>query len=114
MAETTGGLDEKMSEYIGEGMSLEETEELLLADGYDPDLVKSCSSRYSKASPISSISRWGFHLGNQKGKTISHIELDAAIEATDEADATEQLTQMIMDSGKDATFTEILAVFRID
>ena len=110
-----GNLEEEMQDYINEGMNPNEAEELLLAEGYDSDLVKACSSRFvsSKEDSLETF-KWGYRIGDNNGRMISHVEMDSVIEASTLEDARGQLEEMISDSGTDASFREIIDVFRID
>ena len=114
MASFKGDIEEEMQGYIDEGMSPSEAEELLLAEGHDLDLVKSCSSRFTPSDDIGPVCKWGYRLSNSNGRIISHIEMDSVIEATSEKDAKQQLEQIILDSGSDASFREIVDIFKLD
>lgn len=115
MANAKGEIEAEMQEYLEEGMSNVEAEELLMAEGHDLDLVKSCSSRFT---PITSASllpvvKWGYRIGDNNGRIISHIETDSVIEASNIDEATSQLEEIISDAGTDASFTEIIEVFQL-
>lgn len=114
MATTSGKIEAEMQTYLEEGMSPVEAEELLMAEGYDIDIVKSCSSRMSISENSAPISKWGYRIGDGNGKMISHVEMDEIIEASTLEDATEQLKQIIQDSGSDASFRDIIDVFQLN
>lgn len=115
MAKATGAIESEMQGYLDEGMSSLEAEELLMAEGYDLELVKSCSTRFSTQEDSPEIiSKWGYRIGDNNGRIVSHIEMDSVIEASTEDDAKIQLKQIIEDSGADASFKNIIEVFKID
>lgn len=117
MANAKGEIEAEMQEYLEEGMSTVEAEELLMAEGHDLDLVKSCSSRFvpiTSASLLLPVIRWGYRIGDNNGRIISHIETDSVIEASNIDEATKQLEEIISDAGTDASFTEIIEVFQLD
>jgi hypothetical protein len=117
MATISGELEAEMQTYLNEGLSPSEAEELLMADGHDSDIVRSCSSRFSSSTPKTlseNIERWGYRIGDNYGRIVSHVEMEAVIEASSIEDATSQLKQMIEDSGSDAGFKDIIEVFPLD
>lgn len=112
MASAKGEIETQMQEYLEEGMSTFEAEELLMAEGHDLDLVKSCSSRFAPITTASlqPVLKWGYRIGDNNGRIISHIETDSIIEASSLEEATMQLEEII----SDASFTEIIEVFQLD
>ncbi len=114
MASATGKIEAEMQGYLDEGMSPIEAEELLMAEGHDIDIVRSCSSRLSSETNTDPVVKWGFRIGDNNGRIVSHIELEEVIEASSVEDATEQVQQMILDSGSDSNFRDILEIFKLD
>ena len=115
MASATGKIEAEMQGYLEEGMSPVEAEELLMAEGYDIDIVKSCSSKlFSSENASEPVVKWGYRIGDSNGRIVSHIEMDEVIEASSLEDATGQLKQMIQDSGSDASFRDIIEIFQLN
>jgi len=113
MASATGKIEEEMQGYLDEGMSPTEAEELLMAEGHDIDIVKSCSCKMSEVTQEPDF-KWGYRIGDNNGRIFSHIELEETIEASSYEDAENQLKQIISDSGADSSFRDIIEIFKLD
>jgi len=102
-------------EYLSQGFSRPETEELLSIDGYDPDLVKTCmASLDSVEHAPSSGKRWGFTVEDFYGRIASHVELNATIFAESEDEAMEKAEEFVSNADAEEGMERIVDVFELD
>ena len=99
-------------EYLREGLSESECKELLVMDGFNGDMVKSCVDDLCKSSEISEDEepRWGFELEDSHGNIISNADIGMVITAGNRTEAWEKVEATM--SLKDPT-ERLLRVFKV-
>ena len=89
------------SEYLDQGMDYRETQELLILDGHNTEVVKACIAKLAE-SPSDEISeegkKYGFNAEDGAGRTFSHADLGIVITASSENEAWEKAEEIVANS----------------
>jgi hypothetical protein len=100
--------------YMSQGMNEMEVEELLLIDGYHPDLIKTCMASLGSEEHIAVAGkRWGFNVEDFYGRIVSHAELNANITAESEEEAWEKAEEFIANADAENGMDRIIEVYEI-
>jgi len=105
-------LSKTAEEYLEQGMSADETVELLTIDGYDTTMAKSCVSMIlgSMGKVAKEIPEWGFEAEDQDGKVYSNFDNDVVIVAGTKAEALQKAKTIVEDQAID----KVTKVFRLE
>ena len=102
-------------EYVSDGCSEVEVEELLVIDGFDRDMVKACVTGLfleASESPSSSM-QWGFDVEDSYGRITSHADLGIEITASTEQEATDKVSDIVSKSDDDAS-ERVISVYPLN
>ena len=92
-------------DYSRDGLDENEVRELLLIDGYNPEVVTAAMERLAEEGDAGE--RWGFELADAVGRTLTHEDL--SVEASSEDEMRSLAEQMIAEGSAD----RIIRIFRI-
>ena len=96
-------------DYLGEGFSCGECVELLVSDGFNPDMARSCaSSVYRESSKKKSM--WGFEFEDAQGSTVTSFDMQKTVLASSKEEAKEAAEVLVADAGLD--YCRITRIFK--
>ena len=95
------------SSYLLEGYKEEEAVELLVDDGYDPVLAKSCVAMVAGDELTNGHKKWGFEVEDQRGDIANNFDLGLEeVIGEDEAQVLEE-AQNFVDAERPGLYTVI-------
>ena len=95
-------------DYSRDGLDENEVRELLLIDGYNPEVVTAAMERLAEEGDAGE--QWGFRVESQ-GRIYSNADLGLVVTAMGVDDALEKTQELLFERGEDNA--EILGVFRV-
>jgi len=104
-------------EYLSQGMNVEETKELLMIDGFDSELIKSCMNQFSHSIDPANIitgKRWGFDVEDTYGRITTSADLGKVITAASEDEAWEKAEEFITTEDSDKGMERIVEVYELE
>jgi len=110
-------LVKRAEEYLNQGLSHSETEELLGVDGFNSDMVRSCMDRIAENSEISEDEEpgWGFEIEDTSGNILSHADLGMVVTAANESEAMIKIEALLAeeDDQKFGHLEQVTNIFKL-